>query len=461
MSERMRPLGGAQVDELLADVEWLLDDPRFTDPARRPPTELLQMWRTSQEMETEVIRLIAGGPPYRPHFDVGGAFLIPNVHATFPTRWVAWLRTTGMPDPQITEPMMRAWGPQLDDVIALSDGQLIGHVPFSLSDPGWALSIPWYAALLIDPSLRSDFADTPAQIHITDRSTLSFALSGGSGTGSWRDGDDRACPADAIMQQIRRLDVDYTVDLGGVYFLGSRPWEERFLAQWITGLRGSFTLNSAHAMFGWGRGYFDQALTHPTFQAQRETSFFSIEFGSWIVVGLDTAYHDRSPFLASGVLRDGAQQAFLRAIGRQAGRTGQNVILLTHHPALSFDGTSRTPLWDDVVAEEALGRAPGYWYWGHWPHGVIYSASSAAGQRTKTRLVGHGGLPVAAPWGLDDNTGPSRPIEQYTCVPYGDDLPEHRHRILNGFATITLTADGLHEQLVDQRGRRHEIGEDG
>lgn len=93
------------------------------------------------------------------------------------------------------------------------------------------------------------------------------------------------------------------------------------------------------------------------------------------------------------------------------------------------------------------------WYWGHAHNGVVYSSASALGTHTVARLMGHGGLPFTAPAGLEQYTGPGKPITCHANTPYGDDLPEHRGRVMNGFAVVTLTRDGgMSERFLNQDG---------
>jgi hypothetical protein len=126
---------------------------------------------------------------------------------------------------------------------------------------------------------------------------------------------------------------------------------------------------------------------------------------------------------------------------------------------LSLDGTRRTDLWDDIASEDALGRAPEYWYWGQGRNGVVYSTSSASGTGTRARLVGNGGLPSVSPWGLEEHVGSGKSIEMYAHTPLDEKAPGRGHRVANGFAAVTLTRDSLHEKFLDQNGQSHVIGD--
>jgi protein tyrosine/serine phosphatase/phosphoglycolate phosphatase-like HAD superfamily hydrolase len=442
-----------KLETYLADLDWLIKDPKYKDPGFKVPKLVVEFWKVVSAMEAEVIQVLNQGPPYQPKFALDGAFIPYWLEKLYPPEWVAWMKALGMADAKITDDMVRAWQPQLEDVVALDDGTLISLQHFSHFDPGWTVLVPDYVGVLLAPDKKPPFATNPAQLKITDAETLSLALAGDWGTGTWNDGDNQLSPADAVMQQIDRLGVDYTIHLGDVYYTGTDPFIEHFAAQWMPGRRGAFTLNGNHEMYDWGKGYFEKALTHPTFSAHQGTSYFSIEFGDWLVVGLDVAYFDDSPILGDGALTDANQKAFLKDIRTRADREKMKVIVLTHHTGISRDGTKRTKLWSEIAAPDALGRAPDYWYWAHEHLGIVYSSSSAAGPDTVVRTVGHGGVPQGDAWKLEAQTGMGKPIAWYAHTPYGDGIPAHRRRVMNGFAVITLTRDGgLTEKFINQKG---------
>ncbi len=320
---------------------------------------------------------------------------------------------------------------------------------------------------MLDWDITVPFGTTPAWIEIDDADTLSLALVGDMGTGAFFDGEDQLSPPDAIMEQVEKLDVDYTIHLGDVYPLGTAGFYELFLKTWKPGRRGSFNINSNHDMYAWGKGYFDVGLKDPMFEVQQGTSYFVVEFGEWIVVGIDGAYHAKPPWMFEGNVGDlsvqalrccqipncviSHQGAFLNKVRQQIERTGQKVMVLTHHHALAPEGTHTSVLWDQVV--ESLGRAPDVWYFGHVHAAAVYSKHSAAGPDTKVRVMGHGAIPFTAPAEMAENCGEGQPIECYAHSPYNDNVPEHRGRSMNGFAAVTLTKEGgITERFINQDG---------
>lgn len=444
------------LDQYLNKLSFLLDNPKYTSPDYKPPESVPTLFKFGQMMESEIIRVMEAGPPYHPKMSLDGSMTTPHIHMFYPREWVDWMKALGLKDPQITMDMWNTWQPLVDEVIAFGEGDLFSNYPFALNEPGWTLMIPSLLAILLEPDLKPPFSTRPARIKVTDTDTLSLALVGDVGTGSWIDGD-QPCPADAIMEQFKKLDLDYTIHLGDVYFLGASPFIEKFVETWVPGRRRSFNLNSNHDMYAWAKGYFEHALTDPKFAAQQGTGYFSIEFGNWIIVGLDTAYYDDSVVFFAGTLRDPAQKAFFQDIRRQIEMTGQKVVLLTHHLGLAPNGTQRMKLWGEIAAEDALGRDPDYWYWGHLHNGIVYSSFSASGEGTRCRCYGNGGIPRGAPFEFDEYTGENKPIQWYAQKSYDDDLPEQRKRVMNGFATLTFTENEVVETYYHQNGELVEI----
>jgi hypothetical protein len=199
--------------------------------------------------------------------------------------------------------------------------------------------------------------------------------------------------------------VKSSIHLGDIYPVGRRPFYDSFLADWRPGRLGSFNLNSNHDMFGGGKGYFEAGLRHESFAAQLGTSYFSVEFGDWILIGLDSAYHDTSPMFDACTVSDPDQTAFLREIREQVDRTGQKTFVMCHHNGLNLEGTEATNMWNDIVAEDALGKAPDVWYYGHQHIGVVYSTGSAGGPDPLIRCIGHSGLLFAASLGVQSLIG--------------------------------------------------------
>ena len=224
------------------------------------------------------------------------------------------------------------------------------------------------------------------------------------------------------------------------------PNEEtnHFTDLWQPGSRGALALNSNHEMYSGANGLY-QALGNPMFAAQRGATYFAIEFQDWLVLGLDTAYYDTSTLYMAGALTDPDQLAFIQGFKPQ----DKNVLVLSHHNGLVYDGTQNQPLWGQVCA--ALGKQPEVWYWGHIHNGIVYSEESQAGS-TLARCNGHGSLPFGAAYGLQDAGGGTIPaVSYYAHAPLPDPtVPPQTLRVLNGFATVVLSKGQISEAFYEQ-----------
>ena len=443
--------------EMLTDyrrgLEWILGDPRFTAPGFTPPAAVQVAFKILRMMEAELIKAMAQGPSYEPRLDLTASLALSQVREFFPPEWVQFMERMGMPPTQLTDELVASWEPILEKGLVLRNGDVLSNHPWTLSDPVWALLLPSYIALMLDPTLKPPFGTTPAWIKIEDAQSLSLALCGDWACPPFAEVGGLCCAPDRVMEQIGKLGADYTVHLGDVYPLGSRQFYGAFLERWQPGRRGAFTVCSNHDMYGHAAGYFLDAMMHPMFAAQQGTSYFAVEFGDWIIVGLDSAYHDMSPLFVKGMVRDPDQRAFLLRVREQVERTGQKTFLMLHHTVLSEDGTSTTTVWDDIVGEDALGRAPDVCYTGHLHAGVVYGPDAATGPATKVRVMGHGALPFGAPDVLAQNAGPGKPVQHYAHTPFPDTFPAHRGLAMNGFAAVTLGHDGsLTERFINLDG---------
>ena len=112
---------------------------------------------------------------------------------------------------------------------------------------------------------------------------------------------------------------------------------------------------------------------------------------------------------------------------------------MTHHNGLTFDGTTKMSIWDDMAktvgAYTGQPRTPDFWYWGHLHLGTVYNANSAAGTACKCRCVGHSAFPFGDAYGIE---------LQQKNVDYNAKTPiaPNNVKMQNGFAILTLRPDG-------------------
>lgn len=270
--------------------------------------------------------------------------------------------------------------------------------------------------------------------------------------------DNRSGPAFAVMDTLAKLETppDYIIHLGDTYYSGTGPnrspaGEETnnlvdALKQYPELARNGrcFTLNSNHEMYGGAYGYYQSALSDPLFGAQKGCSYFALEFGDWIIAGLDSAYFDPSSLYMEGGLgksSEDPQYPFLKEIKDR----GKKVIVMSHHTGLSADGSEPTKyLWDDVTGV----LQPDYWYWGHTHLGMAYNDKSYA-KTMKTRCIGHSSMPFAIPPGMEGCEN----VEWYSGTPLVPEKMEALYysspRAKNGFAMLTLSGSGITEEAYE------------
>jgi hypothetical protein len=366
----------------------------------------------------------------------------------------------GFPKTKITPALLKQWETAIgtsgvDDY----EGSLIAIGKYEQLDAGWVTALIYYLALKLgvrEVSSWATFGTTPAQI-FAQGDTIKIALIGDWGTGSFPDGNIY-CPALEVIKQVKQLAPDYSIHLGDVYyagtsgFLGSDEEISNFVDLWAGGSQGSFMLNSNHEMYSGAQGFFGKGLKADPFSRQNNTSYFAIQGDKWIVIGLDTAYYDKSPLFMNGALTDNDQISFIQSLAT----TDKKVIVLTHHNPTNIEGTQKNQLWDQLTA--ALGRTPDFWYWGHIHNGIVYSDQSFPAQnQTKARCVGHSAIPFGVGYGLKNPDGSNKPSIDYFAhelmsTAYSNTDAQQANRVLNGFAMLTLKQDAIEEEFIDQTG---------
>jgi len=394
--------------------------------------------------------------------------------------WNAFLKA--LPTPLTTpDHLSKLQAISESDVTALatSDGTIIGFGKYEQLDPGWAWTawnrlLNWWDGI-------SDFAATdtfePIDLVANDSGTVRIAIIGDWGTGTFDEAGslNPDGPAAAVMQTVVELAPDYIIHVGDTYYAGTndkRPpkGEEKanLVDIWAEYTEGKFpagrffTLNSNHEMYGGAYGLYDVALSNPLFKAQQGLTYFSLKFGKWLIGCFDSAYFSPSvTYLLGGLgseTDDPAQYKFLSEFKAYADDGNMNTMLMCHHnPIDTFATKLEGPLWANVTNT----ITPDYWYWGHIHMGAIYSDNAPIWKttptKTKARCIGHSAIPIAVPWGFEKPENKNN-VDWYAQTPLdgGTDNPpsklpvEKQPRIKNGFAIITLHADGnIKEEAFD------------
>jgi len=350
-------------------------------------------------------------------------------------------------------------------------GDVYGSGTYEQLDKGWAWTLK--NDLMNHISKRfgkgygiADFArrdwKKPVALQPGSEGKVRIAIIGDWGSGKYKlNGlDGKSGPACAVMDTLGSLTQhpDYLIHLGDTYYSGTGPYRSPSseathnlvdilkLYPKLAMSGRCFTLNSNHEMYGGAYGYFNLALKDPLFSAQQGCSYFALEFGDWIIAGIDSAYFDPSSLYMQGGLGDKSKNPQYQFL-QQVKASGKKVILMSHHTALSTDGGSPSKyLWKDVTSV----MKPDYWYWGHIHLGAVYSKNAYSGEM-KTRCIGHSSMPFAIPPGMEKCQGN---IDWYSKTPLDSStklqaLYYSRPRAKNGFSVLTLSENAVTEEIYE------------
>ena len=339
-----------------------------------------------------------------------------------------------------------------------------------------------YAVNVLDPDLIHAFPNNqPATIALSRKDGTAadpvIGIVGDWGTGYFCDEGGGQCPAQRVMDQITNPKlspaIDYLIHLGDVYYAGTDlrplPGEEQdnFYSLWPDqGAGRNWTLNSNHEMYGAASGYFDVALqANGPFAAQNGMSYFAMTYGSWLVLGLDSAYYSDAAngmefYMAGGIGTEWLAQQ-IGWLAQFKDHQGP-IMVMTHHTGADTTRGQISSLYSQVLA--ALGRPPTLWYWGHTHNGIVYdklydmSASPVITYPTLGRCCGHGAIPFGTGWGLQDANGDNLPNILYFAHTPDPDLPDTsgpkplNPRVRNGYALVTLQQDGGFSEAFYETG---------
>jgi Calcineurin-like phosphoesterase len=402
------------------------------------------MWRYLQVSEQMFIQLMNGQKP--PDSDLGNIEYGPVLYLAnnhLPQSAIDFLRDFGMPPSAITPRDWQRWEPIVENGpgVVASDGSLISTTYYAVADLGWALALVFFLIHIED---QATFATAPNMITMSGQESLSLAIFGDWGTGPWQDGSYSA-PATLVGTAIKNQGADISIHLGDVYYAG-QGWEEtdNLLPAFPRGSQYNFTLNSNHEMYDGAYSYFGTALANSLFGPQQKTSYFAITFGNWVIIGLDSAFYSSAENMyMNGVVTDSDQLGFIKGLRIQ---NYHKVLVLTHHPGITGDGSAVTPLFQQIYT--ALGnRYPDYWYYGHIHNGMVYNEQNAVTKNYKTpsgaaprlRCSGHASIPFGNAYSFANN----RNIRYYPKTPMPNPDTKQGKRVLNGYAVLTLTPNGI------------------
>ena len=337
--------------------------------------------------------------------------------------------------------------------VVADDGTIFGESAYEQMDHRWMWAYLNYLIVkYVDD--RASFHTlppdkvTPVQLTGATAGQVKIAIVGDWGTGTFTDGTSQD-----VMNQILAMEPkpDYIIHLGDVYYAGTADLffplneeQDNFLAAWPTAEQQtpgtSFTLNSNHEMYSGAKGYY-LAIADPRFAQQKDLSYFALQYGGWTLLGLDSAFFTTSHFYMQGSIggNSGIQATWIKQLGISADKS----IVMTHHTGLSASGASENSVLCNEV-KSALGDDPAAWYWGHIHNAIVYKSPTKTGRNTLSRCIGHGAIPFGDGWGI-----PGPYVDYYAHTP-DPNLPGS-HRVLNGFATLTITDSGsITEEFFEQ-----------
>lgn len=423
-------------------------------------------WVTFQKSEDLLIQLMnteTPPPPLPPGADESIEFgwVLYYLNNKAPSWLKPILKFLKMPPSKITTKEWDHWWTIWEGEGKLTgDGSLVSTAKYAeldMGDPkgtGWPLAILNFLYYKLFPKKIHPFVhnDPPTTIKITPSSqpSLKIALFGDWGTGKYKDGNLPDSPSQMVMQQITKQNPDIMIHLGDVYYAGLESEEQNNLLNcWKPAPLGNFTLNSNHEMYDGANGLYKTALASPVFEKQKGATYFSITYGDWVIIGLDSAYNATDMYM-DGVINDTYQSGPEGFIATQS--KGKKIILLTHHNPMDVQGKYTNSLWNDVVKDSLMGRHPEVWYWGHIHNGVVYN-NTAASRSTLARCLGHSGIPFGnAEWLEGNHNGNISTIDYYAHTPLENPSPNNKLRVKNGFAILEIKDGKLTEIWYDQDG---------
>lgn len=351
------------------------------------------------------------------------------------------------------------------------DGTIYAVSKYCQLDLGWTIVLVNYYYFKLFPKKKHPFVPAAMKVLNTEiPSKAKIAIIGDWGTGAWKDGKKDNCPAQLVIDGIVDLDPDYIIHLGDVYYAGS-PKEERqnFLEMLPKKYKGRlYTMNSNHEMYYGANGLMGTTLKDPRFAEQGGSTYFSIEIGDWILVGLDSAYYDDSFLYMKGSLTNAEGGEEQLSYLREAHNTGKNVMLMTHHNGIEVDKTGparNTDLWGQVY-KAMKGNLPKAWYWGHVHNGIVYQdqlpiyGKDKAGNDISSmmRCCGHASIPFGnAPYleGISQGSNPDVKYYAHTPMPSPTDEVQ-KLRVINGFAVVEIDGSSFTETFYEVSNIDHE-----
>lgn len=347
------------------------------------------------------------------------------------------------------------------------DGTIYSFSRYCQLDYRWSLVLCYYYYYKLFPKKKHPFVKAPLdELYTTGSTSATVAVIGDWGTGAWKDGKKHKCPAELVIDGVLDMQPDYIIHLGDVYYAGTPDEERNNFLKLLEILPASYhnkvyTMNSNHEMYDGANGLLGTTLQDPKFSQQCGSSYFALPIGDWLLIGLDSAYYDKSALYMKGSLGnaevDKEQLNFLQ----KAYKTGKKIMLMTHHNGIEVvkDGPSANNLLWDQVFSAMEQNLPEAWYWGHVHNGIVYrdnlpfynDKKSGEKRYSKMRCCGHASIPFGdGPYLKKFNEGINPEVQFYTHT----DMPEptdevQKLRVINGFAIVEINSSSFKETFYE------------
>lgn len=315
---------------------------------------------------------------------------------------------------------------------------------FELADIGWANCT--LSAGLRSWRGRYPFNDKPATPYTIGNNARVILFS------DWGSGLPRA---QKVSQAIRKELLDpaaanrdkHVIHLGDVYYSGwAKEYDANFFPFWPVKdgeetKYSSWSLNANHDMYSGGKGYFDYLLGDARFKLQENSSFFSLENDIWLLLGLDTGYHQKmfDPHDLYGRQNEWAQE-------RLANAKDKSGVLLSHHQPFSAFEKGGEKILEKLQNPLARGLVRA-WFWGHEHRCTFYQNRENV---EYPRCIGHGGIPFY----VKNDPLPAKDGVTYEYRDGFDDLLETWNYF--GFVVLDFEGDKIHARYINERGTQHQ-----
>lgn len=233
--------------------------------------------------------------------------------------------------------------------------------------------------------------------------------------------------SEKVAENIKAGSPHFTLHLGDVYYMGEaceieenclgKPTPRYAGVDWPPRLARKFCPDGEPRNVFRRAGYYQTflktlgLLNAGSVKDPQSASYFCLDTGHWLVLGLDTGYHsggmpaftaiplvNRIPFLDVDARFDDKMMGWLQETMNktQADGSKKPVLLLTHHqPISSFEHAFRKPA--KQLAQSGLFDGQELvWLYGHEHRLTVYNECEIANTlRVFPRCIGHGGMPVS------------------------------------------------------------------